>query len=400
MNKRSLIQIALILSFLPVTSYSSAEVNDGKNKVPVNKQEKKLPDLKKEPAKITPQVEKNEPEKKPSTPPPYMHMLNQRETKAKTENKKNMDDDVQHGAELVSIDFPNGVNLSDILKTLGLWTGKNFMLSQGVSGSIKISIVSAQPVTKEEAYQVFLSALNIAGLTTVETGKIVKIMTVSSAKSSNIKTYYGESWAPATDEIINQVVPMHYIDANSVLNQLRTILGSTQVSPFTTTNSLIITDTGHRIRKILEIVKILDDKSNQAQVSIVPINYMDAKDASAKVQDIFLSRNGASLTLQKILVDERTNSLILVGSTRGLDEIVRFLERIDKPLIDTASQATIRVRPLDYADADKLAATLQALAANSSANKRPAYAASIPSSFNSGSSSGGGTVEFINVKVT
>lgn len=278
---------------------------------------------------------------------------------------------VPHGQELVSIDFPNGVNLNDIIRTVGTWIGKNFILGQGVQGNTKISIISPEPVTKEEAYQAFLSALNISGFTTVDTGKVVKILSIANARSSNIKTYYGESWAPATDEIINQVVPLHYIDASSVINQLRPMLGLTQYTAFTTTNSLILTDTGNRIRRILEVIKLLDNKTNQAQVTIVPINYMNAKDASSKVSDIFSTKNGPSLTLQKVIVDERTNSLILVGPSRGLDDVVRFIQRIDKPTFTQSS--LIQVRPLDYADAEKLAQTLQSLAQNSSTNRSSGF---------------------------
>ncbi len=306
---------------------------------------------------------------------------------ARDDNKSNKTpaENIQQGKELVSIDFPNGVNLSDIIKTVGVWTGKNFVLGQGVSGGVKISIISQEPVTKEEAYQAFLSALNISGYTTVETGKIVKILAISNAKSSNIKTYYGENWAPATDEIINHVIPLHYIDVNSVVNQLRPLLGVTQYAPFSTTNSLILTDTGNRIRRIIEIIKLLDDKTSQAQVSIVPINYSDAKDIASKITEIFGNRGGTSISLQKALVDERTNSLILVGPSRSLDDIVRFIQRIDKPALDQSAQALIHVRPLDYADSEKLAQTLQALTQNTNASasktgagQRPPYLPNLP----------------------
>lgn len=312
--------------------------------------------------------------------------------KEKKNDKKNEADkteppaaSISHGKELVSIDFPNGVSLSDIIKTVGVWTGKNFVLGQGVSGGAKISIISQEPVTKEEAYQAFLSALNISGFTTVETGKIVKILPISNAKSANIKTYYGENWAPATDEIINHVVPLHYIDVTSVVNQLRPLLGLTQYTPFTTTNSLILTDTGNRIRRILEVIQLLDDKTSQSQVSIIPINYTDAKDMASKVTDIFGSRISTTISLQKAIVDERTNSIILVGPAHTLDDIVRFIQRIDKPTYDQGSQALIRVRPLDYADAEKLAATLQALTQNTNVKtnqpgviNRPPYLPVIP----------------------
>lgn len=332
-----------------------------------------------------------------------------KELKNNSMNSNSLEEKIPHGKELVSIDFPNGVNLGDIIKTVGVWTGKNFVLGQGVSGGSKISIISQDPVTKEEAYQAFLSALNISGFTTVETGKIVKILPISNAKSANIKTYYGENWAPATDEIINHVIPLHYIDVNSVINQLRPLLGLTQYAPFTTTNSLILTDTGNRIRRILEVIKLLDDKKSQSQVSIVPINYSDAKDMATKVTDIFGNRAGTIIALQKALVDERTNSIILVGPARTLDDIVRFIHKIDKPILDQTSQALIRVRPLDYADAEKLAQTLQALSQNTNSSKsganigqRPPYLPPLPNAPNQNSSpSSTATIaDLSNVKIT
>lgn len=287
---------------------------------------------------------------------------------------------VPPGQELVSIDFPEATSLKDIIKAVSQWTGKNFILGQGVSSSAKVSIISPQQVTKEEAYQAFLSALNVAGYTTVDTGKAVKIVSTRQATSSNIKTFYGSSWAPMTDEIITQIIPLQYIDAQTVANQLRTILRESNPVPFQTTNSLIVSDTGHKIRRLLEIIKLLDVKANQPQVAIVPIRHTDASDIGKKVQDVFgASGRGSNLYLQKVIVDDRTNSLILIGPPRGLDDVARLIARLDKPLDDAGSQTQIHVRPLDYADAEKLAATLQSLAQGaSSANRNTAARRAFP----------------------
>jgi general secretion pathway protein D len=274
------------------------------------------------------------------------------------------------GQEMVSIDFPDATSLKDIIKAVSSWTGKNFILGQGVSSSAKVSIISPQQVTKEEAYQAFLSALNVAGYTTVDTGKAVKIVSVRQATSSNIKTFYGSGWTPMTDEIITQIIPLQFIDAQTVANQLRTILRESNPVPFQTTNSLIVSDTGHKIRRLLEIIKLLDVKANQPQVAILVVKHTDANDIAKKVQDVFgTGGRGSALYLQKVIVDERSNSLILIGPPRGLDDVARLVGRLDRPLDDLGSQTQIHVRPLDYADAEKLAATLQALAQGVNANR-------------------------------
>jgi len=307
---------------------------------------------------------------------------------------------VPRGQELVSIDFPEPTPIKDIIKAVSQWTGKNFILGQGVSSGAKVAIISPQQVTKEEAYQAFLSALNVAGYTTVDTGKAIKIVPTRQATASNIKTFYGASWAPMTDEIITQIIPLSYIDAQTVSNQLRTILRESNPVPFQTTNSLIVSDTGHKIRRLLEIIRLLDVKGNQPQVAILPIKNTDANDIGKKVQDVFGSRGGGgALYLQKVIVDERTNSLILIGPPRGLDDVARLVARLDRPLDDAGTQAQIHVRPLDYADAEKLAGTLQALAQGTASlrNRRGATNNNAPAVPAAG---GSATADLGGVKIT
>ena len=91
------------------------------------------------------------------------------------------------GEELVNIDFPEPTEIKDIIKAVALWTGKNVILDRQVTG--KVQIISPRKVTKEEAYQAFLSALNILGLTTVETGRVIKIMPIRTAVKGNLKDF-------------------------------------------------------------------------------------------------------------------------------------------------------------------------------------------------------------------
>lgn len=268
---------------------------------------------------------------------------------------------IPRGEELVSIDFPEPTNIQDIVKAVSQWSGKNFIWTRKVTGT-KVAIISPKMVTKEEAYQAFLSALHVAGFTTVETGKITKIIPLNVAPRSNLKTFYGSSWAPMTDEMITQIIPLTFIPARDLSRQIKSNLRLTRnIWAFEATNSVIITDTGHNVRKILELIRLLDVKSNQPQFTIESIKNTDAADMQKKIQEIFNTRSGASPYLQKAIVDQRSNSLLLVGPPKGLDDVVRVIRRLDKPLSDTGSQAQIHVRPLEFADAEKLAQTLQNL---------------------------------------
>jgi general secretion pathway protein D len=284
------------------------------------------------------------------------------------------------GKETVSIDFPEPTELKDIIKAVGLWSGKNFILNKNISA--KISIISPQLVTKEEAWQAFLTALNVSGFTTVESGKFTKIVPTNVAQSANIKTFYSKSWAPPTDETITQIIPLEYIRAGEVANNIKNILKiSSNLTAFPATNSLIVTDTGNKVRRLLEVIRILDIKGNQPQLALEPIKYTDANDIKTKIESLFGAQGGQSPYLQKVIVDTRSNSLLLVGPPKGLDDVVRVIRRLDRASDDLSGQAQIHIRPLDYAKAEELASTLSSLASgqrSSTTRPRPISGTSSP----------------------
>jgi general secretion pathway protein D len=268
------------------------------------------------------------------------------------------------GQELVNMDFPELTDIKDIIKAVSLWTGKNVILDRNVNG--KVQIISPEKVTKEEAYQAFLSALNILGLTTVETGKIIKILPVRTAVKGNLRTFLGSTWTPRTDEIITQIVPLKYIDAKKIQGTLSRIVTSNAMIAYEPTNTLIISDSGYKVRRVLDILELLDVQGQQPQVAIVPIKYSDAKSIADKVSQILQASNEAkskgSYLSYKVITDERSNSVIVFGPPRTIKDIRALVKKFDIQLEDATRQASIHVRPLDYADAKKLASTLSALA--------------------------------------
>lgn len=267
------------------------------------------------------------------------------------------------------------------------------ILGKGVSG--KVQMISPRKVTKEEAYQMFLSALNVLGLTTVETGKVIKILPVRNAVQGNLQIYQGSSWAPRTDNMITQIVPLKYIDAKQLQGTLSRIVSTNSMIAYPPTNTLIISDTGFKVRRILAIIELLDVQGQQPQVALVPIKYADAKTVAQKVSEIMqASKTGGQSSgapSHKITVDERSNSVVIFGPPRTISDVKALVQKFDFPIDDPQNQAAIRVRFLDYADAKKLATTLSSLAQGGSTNRTRSIGRSIPfpsPASSSGSSSG------------
>ena len=281
---------------------------------------------------------------------------------------------IPEGRELVNMDFSELTEIKDIVKAVSLWTGKNVILDRNVTG--KVQIISPKKVTKEEAYQAFLSALNMLNLTTVETGKVIKVMKIRNAVKGNLKTYFGSSWAPRTDAVITQIIPLKYIDAKQVQATLSRIVSPNSMISYEPTNTLILSESGYKIRRVLEILELLDVQTQQPKLLIVPVRHSDPKSIADKVNEILRTGSGGARKSSsspyhsfKILTDERSNSVIIFGPPRTIQDIKELVKKFDIPLDDPAAQASIHVRPLDYADAKKLAATLSSLTSASSSRR-------------------------------
>lgn len=285
-------------------------------------------------------------------------------------------DNLESGAELVNLDFPELTNIKEIIKAISLWTGKNVILDQNVNG--KIQIISPRPVTKVEAYEAFKSALNVLNLTPVETGKFIKILPIRSALKDNLKTFYGAQFSPSTDQVITQVIPLKFVDAKAIRTMLSKFVPASSLVAYEPTNTLIVSESGFKVNRVLEIIRYLDVETEQSQVAIVPIIYSDAKHIANQVKQIFTgTRQGASSRpssyhTYKIFPDAKTNSVVIFGPPRTIKDVRDLVKKFDIKVEDLSRQATIHVRPLDYADAKKLAATLNSLTSsgNSSNNSR------------------------------
>jgi len=162
----------------------------------------------------------------------------------------------------------------------------------------------------------------------------------------NLKTFLGSAWTPMTDEIITQIVPLKYIDAKEIQSTLSRIVASNGMIAYPPTNTLIISDSGYKVKRMLDILALLDVQGQQPQVAIVPIKYADAKSIADKVQEIYRSAGGksskgrrGSYQTYKILTDERTNSVVIFGPPRTISDVKELVKEFDTRLDDPSRQS-------------------------------------------------------------
>jgi len=83
------------------------------------------------------------------------------------------EDPPQQDQNLITMNFQD-VDIPVLAKFISEITGRNFVIDESVRG--KVTIISPTKVTPEQAYSIFQSVLQVKGFTTVQAGKVIKIV--------------------------------------------------------------------------------------------------------------------------------------------------------------------------------------------------------------------------------
>ncbi len=290
--------------------------------------------------------------------------------------------------------------LGDVVKYMAQVTCRNFILSDDLKG--QVTIISHQQVSVSEAYEAFLSALEVAGYTTVTVGKNTKVVATSEAGNAPVKIYEGDD-IPATDNFVTQIVNLENVNVSDISSVVKELAGpKARIIAYAPTNTLIITDAAYNIRRVYRIVMELDVAAPKSRLEVIPIRYATASDVERILAEVFSLASASSSSggaagakadagagrrrkkddapaaaasatnigsegsyISKIISDERTNSLIVMANDDAIKEIRDLLARIDVD-IDPASRSQIHVIYLENAKATDISSVLTDLSGSGS----------------------------------
>ncbi|NNC05325.1 type II secretion system secretin GspD [Corallococcus exiguus] len=288
------------------------------------------------------------------------------------------------------------VDIEKLVQTVSDATCRTFILPENVRG--KISIIGPEngrvEVDADSFYSAFLAALDANGLAVYPYGRFLKIVDKRSAKQNPIPTIVDENTPYTTNEqMVTKLFKIKYVEVEplrGVLQQLVSKDGDTIPYP---PDTIIINDVGSNIHRLERLINQLDSRSSSDEMRIIQVQYATAQDVANTIQKLFEAKAGAggragqrpgnftqgqpgqpapgaegvtggtesggAVTLSQIIPDERTNKLIIVASPAAFGRIQDLVREVDIP---SGSGNKINVYPLENANSEELASTLQSLA--------------------------------------
>ncbi len=283
--------------------------------------------------------------------------------------------------------------LPDLVRLISNMTGRRFILPTKLR-AIKATVFAPTKVTVSEAYQAFLSVLEVNGFTIVPAGRYLKIVEAQQIERQTVPMYADGSTVPATDRYITRIHHLDHLAAEDVTTLLARFASRTaNITSYAPTNMLILTDTGAQIRRMLRLIAAIDLPRSGTQTWIEPIHFANAPDLSARLLEIFaadtetaapkkttarstakkkneppavLGASSAGPTIRNIIADERTNSLIIIATERAYLRILEMIRQLDVAL---EGEGRIHVHYVQHGAATDIAAALTALVGASSGGR-------------------------------
>ena len=225
-------------------------------------------------------------------------------------------------------------------------TGKNILVHNAVKGNV--TVISGGPVTVADAYQLFLSALQVNGFAAQEKNGVVSIIPESIAAQGS--TQFQSDYE---SEVITQILPVKNVPVAQLPGLLRPLLPQhSQISADPSSNSLIVVDRKDNIRKIRSILARMDKPSN-GEFDVVKLKHANASDVVQSLSQLVPGSGdptGASGLTVKFSVDERSNSLLMYGDPARRKNLQELISRLDQPVQGDGSTQVVYLNYVDAAD--------------------------------------------------
>ena len=255
------------------------------------------------------------------------------------------------------INTAKNIDIHQFINQISSITGKTFVVDPKLRG--QVTVISDAPLDKDGVYELFLSVLRLQNYTAIPSGNLVKIQQSATGKQAPGLSGDLESLAP--EGLVTRVIRAQNVEATELVKILRPLVPQYgHIGAVVKSNILIISDHADNVARLKKLVKEIDI-ADEEEVVMLPLKEAWVGNVVALLEKLAPEQIGKGATgpqKVQIIANERNNSLVMKGNKRPLTEVIRLVEKLDKPA--TTADST-QVIILKYADATEAANILNAL---------------------------------------
>lgn len=286
-------------------------------------------------------------------------------------------------AEEIYLNFDNA-ELTNFVNYIANLKKLNLIPDKTMVGN-KISLHIRKPISIAEAWRIFYTVLDKAGFAIVEIGDVYKIVPKDKKKLEPLPSYINVAATdlPDSDMTLRYVAFLENIKVQDVQGLLQSMLDATAtIIPQPDVNGLIISDKSYNIKAAMRIIQELDKTGLHETVQVLRLENADATDVAELFKSLIEDKQPTNPLARllgkkaesklsyfsastKVIAEERTNSLILLGTKDSIDKIVLFIKNhIDTSLRREDVDSPLHVFELQYTDAKQMVELLKSVTTN------------------------------------
>jgi general secretion pathway protein D len=261
--------------------------------------------------------------------------------------------------EEVNVNFSN-LQINDFIKLVSKITHKNILISNKINGTV--NLVSTTPIYDDELIGILVSVLESKGYTLIKKGSILEVV-----RSADAAKYNAEVISPNKKVkgslMVTQAIKVRDENVDIVAAKIRHLVSKAgKVITMKESNTLLITDYPKNIETIKRVINDVNDNSKNI-VKIVPVKNNDAKKLQAKLSEIAKSIFNQKVASEnvKVLFDENSNRLIVVGRAKNVEKVVALIKKLD---MESHANQRVEIYELKNSDAKNVHKTLSDIIKN------------------------------------
>lgn len=265
-----------------------------------------------------------------------------------------------------------GAELKSFIEYIADIRKMNIIPDPSIAGN-KISLHFRNPVSRSGAWSAFLTILEMANFSIVRVGNVYRIIPKDKKIKQPLPTFIGVDSAalPDSDITIRYVAFLNNIPIQEVRPLLQSMLGQPHgLIDQPNVNGFVITDRSHNIKSAMKVIQELDQTGLQETVYVMNLKRANAFDVKKLFDSLINKPDGGNPLARllgkqaekttdffapstKMIVNERTNSLIMLGTRESLEKVRTFIvEHIDTDL--KQAKSPLRIYELQHTYAEEM----------------------------------------------
>lgn len=280
-------------------------------------------------------------------------------------------------------------DISALVSEMAEITGKNFVVDPRLKGNV--TVISTREMSASELYELFQSVLSINGFAAVPSGPVIKILPDTNARQSGVRVD-GGGYRDG-EELVTRVVMLQQANATELLAALRPMMPQfAHLAAVPGNNALVISDRASNVEAMVAIIRDLDDGEKDDAIEIIPVKNGKASDLLNILETMesgapAIAKNGGQSGKVRIVVDERTNRLLVRGDRALRDRVRAVIQSLDSA--PDMNDDQVKVYRLKFASARQVAEVLKGVLTTDS--KRSSSSSTVSTASGSSTSSSDGS---------